>query len=100
VPYTEQKRKVIYQPAPPDPVVVKPRNVVVEWQPPEVCVTQDIQHLGVACADPDEYTRRYGCTLKNSADLPQFVKDIAPPCELIMKLLFLFWFFKYINLIY
>ena len=34
LPYVEVKRKVIFQPAPPDPVVIKPRNVIVQWETP------------------------------------------------------------------
>jgi len=55
LPYVEVKRKVIFQPAPPDPVVIKPRNVIVQWETPEVNVRKEIKHLGVVCANPNEY---------------------------------------------
>jgi hypothetical protein len=80
MPYSEQKRRVIYQKAPPDPVVCKPKNIIVQWETPDVCIKKDIKHLGVVCANPCEYIQRYGSTLKKSADLPQFVKDIPPQC--------------------
>ena len=80
MPYAEQKRRVIYQQAPPDPVVCKPKNIIVQWAAPDVCVKKDIKHLGVVCANPCDYIQKYGNSLKKSCDLPQFVKDIPPQC--------------------
>ena len=81
MPYDQnQKRRVIYQAAPPDPVPCKPKNIIVQWETPDVCVKKDIKHLGVVCADPCEYIQKYGPCLKRSCDLPQFVKDIPPQC--------------------
>ena len=31
LPYSEVKRRVIFRAAPPDPIVVKPRNIIVQW---------------------------------------------------------------------
>ena len=80
LPYTEQKRRVIFQKAPPDPVVCKPKNIIVQWEAPEVCIKKDIRHLGVIRANPCEYVQKYGCSLKQPCDLPQFVRDIKPQC--------------------
>lgn len=80
LPYVEQRRKVIFQKAPPDPVVCKPKNIIVQWEAPDVCVKKDIKHLGVICANPCEYIQRYGSSLKKACELPQFVKDIKPQC--------------------
>jgi hypothetical protein len=80
MPYTEQKRRVIYQQAPPDPIVCKPKNIIVQWETPDVCVKKDIKHLGVVCANPCDYVQKYGSSLKKPCELPQFVKDIKPQC--------------------
>jgi hypothetical protein len=80
MPYVEQKRRVIYQQPPPDPVICKPKNIIVQWEQPDVCVKKDIKHLGVVCANPCEYIQKYGSSLKRSCELPQFVKDIQPSC--------------------
>jgi hypothetical protein len=81
MPYDQnQKRRVIYQCPPPDPVVCKPKNIIVQWETPDYCVKKDIKHLGVVCANPCEYIQKYGPCLKRSCDLPQFVKDIPPQC--------------------
>ena len=38
LPYQETKRRIIYKGAPSDPVLVKPRNVVIQWESPNVVV--------------------------------------------------------------
>jgi hypothetical protein len=39
LPYSQTKRRVIFQKgAQPDPVVVKPRNVIVQWEAPKVTI--------------------------------------------------------------
>jgi hypothetical protein len=80
MPYADQKRRVIYQKAPPDPVVCKPKNIIVQWEQPDVCVKKDIKHLGIVCANPCEYLQKFGSSLKRPCDLPQFIKDIPPQC--------------------
>jgi len=79
MPYADQKRRVIYEQPPADPPVCKPKNIIVQWEAPDVCVKKDIKHLGVVCANPCDYLQKYGNTLKKPCDLPQFVRDI-PPC--------------------
>ena len=80
LPYTEQKRRVIYQKAPPDPVVCKPKNIIVQWEAPEVSVKKDVKHLGIIRANPSEYVQKYGNSLKQPNELPRFVLDIKPQC--------------------
>ena len=84
LPYSDVKRRVIYQAAPPDPIVIKPRNVIVQWEAPNVAVRKEFKYLGVIRANPCEYVQRYGCALKNSCQLPQYVLDIANPEGLVL----------------
>ncbi len=80
MPYNDKlKRKVIFQRAPADSVVLKPRNVIVQWEAPDVIVKKDFKYLGVVRANPVEYVQKYGNTLKKPKDLPQFVLDIKHP---------------------
>ena len=80
MPYNENiKRKVIFQRAPSDPVVLKPRNVIVQWEAPNVVVRKDYKYLGIVRANPAEYVQKYGPTLKQTEELPQFVLDIKNP---------------------
>ena len=82
LPYAAVKRRVIFNAAAAaDAVVVNPRNVIVQWEAPEVNIRKEIKYLGVIRADPVEYVKQYGSTLKVSSTLPQFVLDIATPAD-------------------
>lgn len=69
LPWPERTRRVVYQrscvPAPPPP-----KNLIVEWQKPDVQVEQVCVSLGVCTTDPNEYTRKYGSTLKQPCQMP------------------------------
>lgn len=83
LPYNESKRKVVFNRNKENAAkVLKPKNVIIEWQAPEVLVKQEVKYLGVIKANPIEYLQKYGDTLKNSNDLPKFVLDIATPDNL------------------
>ena len=85
LPYAQTKRRVIFQrPAQQEPVIVKPRNVIIQWEAPQVQVKREIKYLGVIRANPAEYVARYGPVLKTARDMPQFVHDIRPPPGLIL----------------
>ena len=84
VPYAEVKRRVLFQAAPPDPVIVKPRNTIVQWEAPEVHVRKELKYLGIVKANPAEYVHTYGQALRVSHDLPDFVFDIKNPDGLIL----------------
>lgn len=80
LPYGEVKRRVIFnKPTQPDPVVVPPRNIIVQWEAPDVTVSKEIKYLGVVRANPAEYVEKYGSTLVT--EMPEFVKEIATPAE-------------------
>ena len=47
LPYGEQKRRVVFnKPTQPDPVVVPPKNIIVQWEAPDVNVSTEIKYLG------------------------------------------------------
>ena len=79
LPYEPRDRRVVYQAAPPDPVVSVPKNVIVQWESPDVRVRRDFKNLGVFAADPQEYVRLHGASLVSAAALPAFVREISPP---------------------
>ena len=79
LPYTSVKRRVIYRAPPPEPRIVKPKNVIIEWESPKMVVKQEFKYLDVIRADPVEYTRRYGASLHKSHELPSFVYNIETP---------------------
>lgn len=75
LPYRQIKRRVIYTKAiEKDPVAVKPKNIVIQWEPPQVTVKKEFKDLGIVRANPVEYVQRYGTSLKRAIELPPFVK--------------------------
>ena len=83
LPYTQYKRRVIFQPAPPDPFIIKPRNIIVQWDPPSVSVRQEYKCLGIVEANPCEYVEKYG----NSLTLPDYVTEIKTPEQFIQEVM-------------
>ena len=65
-------------------MVVKPRNVIVQWEAPPIQVKKEFKYLGIIRANPAEYVARYGPSLKTSSELPDFVLDIKPPSGVVL----------------
>lgn len=85
LPYAQTKRRVIFQrSAQVDPVIVKPRNVIVQWEAPRVNIRREIKYLGVIRANPAEYVQRYGTSLKSSNEMPDYVANIKTPEGLVL----------------
>jgi len=79
LPYKAQKRRVVYQrscAAPPP----NPKNLVIEWEAPDVEVEKVCKNLGVVAADPEEYVRRFGAELKPASEIPNLCErpQLAP----------------------
>ena len=80
LPYTETKRKVIFNKKDNDSAkVLKPRNVIVQWEAPKMTLKRQVKYLGVISADPIKYLQKFGTSLKNARELPDFVLDIKTP---------------------
>jgi hypothetical protein len=85
LPYAEVKRRVIFNhPCCPDPEIVAPRNVIVQWEAPQVQIKKEFKYLGVIKANPAEYVERYGASLTLPQNLPDFVLDIKTPEGLVL----------------
>jgi hypothetical protein len=85
LPYGAQKRRVIFQRnQEADPVVQRPRNVIIQWEAPAVQVKREFKDLGVVRANPVEYIERYGASLKTHVDFPAFVREIRPPVGVVL----------------
>jgi len=78
LPYEKQERRVIFQKAPPDPCPEKPKNLIIQWEPPCVCIKEQYKNLGVQAANPAEYVAKYGASLKSTCELPKFALDMKP----------------------
>ncbi|CAF1279904.1 unnamed protein product [Adineta ricciae] len=86
VPYGPQpERKTIVQRAEAAIVYPKPRNMIIQYEAPQVRVIRQFERLGVTPANPQEYIQRYGATLFDAHTLLQqaraagVVEDISPP---------------------
>jgi hypothetical protein len=85
LPYTQSKRKVIFQKNTiADPVIAKPRNVIIQWDTPSVEIKKDFKDLGIIRADPVEYVERYGVSLINHSEMPQFIREIRPFTNVVL----------------
>ena len=88
LPYKQIKRKVIFvrddRQNNERRISSKPKNIIVQWNQPKVEIKKKFKDLGTVRANPIEYVQRFGSTLKISDELPQFVKDIRPPENLVL----------------
>ena len=84
IPYREQKRKVVFHAPQHNPVVLTPRNTIIQWERPEVRIRKEVKYLGVVRADPDIYVQKYGASLLKANHMPEFVNQIRPPSGLTL----------------
>ena len=85
LPYKEIKRRVIYQKSgKQDAVIVKPKNIIIQWEPPTVVVKREFKYLGIIKANPCEYVKKYGSSLKLAKDLPEVINEIRTPEGLVL----------------
>lgn len=83
LPFKSQKRRVVYQRAEQECVLPNPKNVVIQWETPEVEVQRSFKNLGTQQADPEEYSRRFGSDLLRHEDFRQAASKIGAPEEVL-----------------
>ncbi|CAF0827782.1 unnamed protein product, partial [Didymodactylos carnosus] len=77
LPYKQQKRRVLYEKAPPLPPMESPRNLIIQWDSPPVRVLKEVRPLGVLRTDPNKYVQQYGEeNLKSADSLPQYIQTL------------------------
>jgi hypothetical protein len=82
LPYKKIKRRVIYvKEKDKNNLVVdqKRKNIIIQWNGPQVDIKKEFKDLGVIRANPTEYLARYGDMLRKTVELPDFVQRINPP---------------------
>ncbi|CAF1077262.1 unnamed protein product [Rotaria sordida] len=89
VPYGAMtKRKTIIQRAESIKPYPKPRNIIIQYEAPQVRVVRQFQRLGITPENPQEYVQRYGTSLLDAQTLLQqartagVVEDISPPTNI------------------
>lgn len=71
LPYGQQSQRVVFQPARPPCVIPDPKNVVIQWESPDVEIRREFKNLGVQQADPQQYISQYGSQLVRADALPE-----------------------------
>ncbi|CAF0939194.1 unnamed protein product [Brachionus calyciflorus] len=79
LPYTDLKRRVIYEkPSQPKKIFPEPKNLIVDWEKPDVEIVQDLRNLGIVEANPKVYKQKYSDELRPHNELPDFIKNLNP----------------------
>lgn len=65
------KRKTIVQRAEEVKPYPKPRNVIIQYEAPQVRVIRQFQRLGITPENPQAYVERYGASLFDAQTLVQ-----------------------------
>ena len=77
--YDRRTRNVVFKPAPPLIPLPAPKNVLIQWDSPDVVVSRQNTYLGVNIADPAYYTSVFGANLTDPYQLPAEVNQFQPP---------------------
>ncbi len=108
LPYKQQKRRVIYQKAPPVQPPAPQKNLIIQWEGTQARVVKEFRNLGIVKADPTTYVQQYGPQLRPTQGLPDFVKGLPTPNlgpEYVRNIFFLikkksnYFFFIFSNLL-
>lgn len=77
LPYKKpEERTVVYEKAPEPAPLPKQKNLVIEWETPDIEINRKIKKLGVIEADPAQYREQYRFN-KSFNDLPKLVRKIS-----------------------
>lgn len=79
LPYKQQKRRVIYQKAPPVQPPAPQKNLIIQWEGTQARVVKEFRNLGIIKADPGTYVQQYGSQLRPTQGLPDFIKGLPTP---------------------
>ena len=85
LPYKRQQRRVIYSKFEgPDPEYKKEKNIIIQWDPPEIKLEKEFKELGVLKMDPLEYIEKYGSSLKSPSEFPDEIKEFKIESDMIL----------------
>ena len=83
--YARRTRNVIFQAAAPIQLAgATEKNVLIEWDAPDVDMRQEFKFLGVQEADPRSYASQYGHTLVDASRLPREAAQFATPAGAVL----------------
>ena len=83
--YARRTRNVIFQAAAPIQLAgATEKNVLIEWDAPEVDMRQEFKFLGVQEADPRSYASQFGNSLVDASRLPREAAQFAVPAGQVL----------------
>jgi hypothetical protein len=93
VPYgAAAKRRTVVQRAAAAQQYVAPRNVIIQYEAPQVRIVRQFQNLGVQPENPQLYVQRYGAQLLDSITLVQQARAAGVVEDLVSPFLFILSF--------
>lgn len=85
LPYNDVTRRIIYQkPSPPKHSTSPTKNIIIDWQRPDVQVSPEFKYLGVEETNPKEYRKKYANQLHSTDKLPEFVRKLEHPQGIVL----------------
>lgn len=85
LPFKQEKRRVVYQKAEKECIIPNPRNLVIQWESPEVEVTREYRNLGTQMADPNEYIRRHGSEILRHEEFKAAAARVGAPESVLVS---------------
>jgi len=77
--YQRRTRNVNFIPAAPIIPAPAPKNVIIQWDSPDVDVRQAYHFLGIQLQDPLAYAAQHGASLVTASQLPAEVARFPTP---------------------
>jgi hypothetical protein len=77
--YGPRTRRVIFTPAPPIIPAPAPKNVLIQWDSPNVALNRQYRNLGITKAIPAQYLATFGASLVPASSIPVLSRSIRPP---------------------
>ena len=77
--YGPRARRVIFTPAPPIIPAPAPKNVLIQWDSPNVALNRQYRNLGITTAIPAQYAATFGASMVPASSIPVLSRSIRPP---------------------
>jgi len=76
--YGPRARRVVFRPAPRLIPAPAPKNVLIQWDSPNVALNRQFRNLGIAAANPAQYVATFGASLVPASAVPALSRGIRP----------------------
>ena len=76
--YGPRARRVVFHPAPRLIPAPAPKNVLIQWDSPNVALNRQFRNLGISPANPAQYVAAFGASLVHPSAIPALAQGIKP----------------------